>query len=202
VLLAIALAWPLTVSADPPSPPTYRQAVEDAISIISGARAGDLAAARNALYVLEAGTGHSQPEIISDLLMRPPDFGDANTRLRWLLEALAAPASTTDPAQAQQQLHQVLSMQRYDALRQPPSLLDRLGQWIRDRIRDFLRLLFGGNGNGLPIPIQYFYILGVIAVVVAAVVIFRATRGYLAEAVDGRSTLGPRAPADLSLIHI
>jgi hypothetical protein len=196
VLLAIALAWPLTASADPPSPPTYRQAVEDTISIISGARAGDLVAARNALYVLEEGTGHSQPEIISDLLMRPPDFGDANTRLRWLLEALAAPATTTDPAQAQQQLHQVLSMQRYDALHQPPSLLDRLGQWIRDRIRDFLRLLFGGNGNGLPIPIQYFYILGVIAVVVAAVVIFRATRGYLAQAVDGRSTLGPRAPAD------
>ncbi len=196
LLLAIGVAWPMTVFADPPPTPTYRQAVEDAIRIVSSARAGDVAAARDAMLALEAGTGNSQPEIIADLQRRPPDFDDANTRLRRLLDALTAPATTTDAAQAQQQLKQVLSMHRYDALHQPPSLLDRLSQWVRDRIADLFRLLFGGTGNGFPVPIVYFYILGVVAVVVAAVVIFLATRGHLAAGANARAPMGPRAPAD------
>ncbi len=186
----------MTASADLPPPPTYRQAVEDAMSIVSGARAGDVDAAQKAVAVLEAGTGHSQPEIIGDLLMRPPDFQNATTRLQRLLEALAAPATTADPANAQQQLKQVLSMHRYDALRQPPGPLERLSQWFRDRINDLLRFLFGGNGHGLPIPTVYFYILGAIAILVAAVVIFRSARGHFTEGAAARSPMGPRAPAD------
>jgi len=193
LLLAAGLAWPVTAIADTS---TYRQAVEDAIAIVSSAQPGDVAAANKALAVLEAGTGHTQLEIISDLQLRPPDFKDAGTRLNRLREALASPAGTADPAQAQQQLHQVLTMQRYKPLHQPPGPLDRLGQWIGDRIRDFLSFLLGGNGNkGPAIPFVYFYILGAIAVVGAAVIIFRSTRGRLAEAAAGPS-LGPRAPAD------
>jgi len=187
-LLTIGLVWPMTASADPPPAPTYQQAVEDALNIVNQAHAGDSAAAQRALAVLEAGTDHSQPEIIADLAMRPPDFEDAGTRLHWLLEALAAPAVTADPAQARQQLHQVLSMHRYDALHQPPTLLDRLGQWIRDRITDLLRLLVGGTGTA--IPTVYFYILGAVAVAVAAFVIFRSTRGRLAESTAGLTACG------------
>lgn len=169
----------------------------DTISIVSGARPGDVVAAQKALAVLEAGTGQSQPEIIADLQMRPPDFQDAAARLQHLLDALAAPAGTADPTQAQQQLHQVLAMHRYDALHQPPTLLDRLGQWIGDRIRDLLNFLFGGSGkNGLGFPIQYLYILGAIAIAVAAVIIFRSTRGSLAGGAVARAPFGPRAPAD------
>jgi len=153
-------------------------------------------AAQKALKALEAGTGYSQPEIIADLQMKPPDLANANIRLHWLLDALTSPASTADAAQAQQRLKDVLSMHRYDALHQPPNLLDRLGQWIRDRITDLLRLLFGGGGNGLSIPVVYFYLLGAIAVVVAAVVIFRSTRGHLDEGAFARGPTGPRAPAD------
>jgi hypothetical protein len=195
LLSALALAWPATVFADPAPPPTYRQAVEGAITIVSGATAGDSVAAQKALTELEAGTGRSQPEIIADLQMKPPDFADANNRLHHLLDALISPATTADPAQAQQQLKNVLSMHRYDALHQPPSLLDRIGQWIRDRINDLLRLLLGG-GNGTSIPVVYFYLLGAIAVVAAAVVIFRSTRGHLDEGAFARGPLGPRAPAD------
>ena len=195
VLAAIAVAWPVTALADPPPAPGYRQAVEDTITIIAGAKPGDVAAAQKAVATLEAGTGHSQPEIIADLQMRPPDFADANTRLQSLLQALNAPAATSDPANAQRQLKQVLSMHRYDALHRPPGLLDRIGQWIRDRINDLLRLLFGGGGAGPIIPAVYFYILGAVAVVVAAVVIFQSTRGHLAEGA-GTRPIGRRAPAD------
>ena len=177
---------------------TYRQAVEDTITIVNSAQPGDIAAAQRAIGVLEAGTGRSQPEIIADLQLRPPDFKDARTRLSRLDEALAAPAGTADPAQAQQQLHQVLSMERYKGLHQPPGPLDRLVQWIGDRIRDFLKFLLGGSGNGgSGIPYEYFYILGAIAVAVAAVIIFRSARGRMAESASAGSPLGPRAPADL-----
>jgi hypothetical protein len=195
LLSAIGLAQPAAVLADPTPPPTYRQAVEDAISIVNSASAGDSVAAQKALTALEAGTGHNQPEIIADLTMKPPDLADAKTRLHSLLDALTSPAITTEPDQAQQQLKQVLSMKRYDALHQPPSLADRIGQWIRDRINELLRLLFGG-GKGTSIPVVYFYLLGAVAVVVAAVVIFRSTRGHLDEGAFARAPLGPRAPAD------
>ena len=194
MLVAAGLAWPVTAIADAS---TYRQAVQDTITIVTSAQPSDVAAAQNALAVLEAGTGHSQPEIISDLQLRPPDFKDAANRLNRLRDALAAPVGTADPAQAQQQLHQVLSMQRYNPLHQPPGPLDRLGQWIQDRIRDFLNFLFGGTGNGAPaVPYVYFYILGAIAVAVAAVVIFRSSRGRLAEGAAAGASFGPRAPAD------
>jgi hypothetical protein len=194
LLLAIGLASPLVANADPPSP-TYRQAVEDTIGIVTAAKAGDTAAAQKAVTTLMAGTGRTQQEIVADLQMRPPDFADANTRLHALLDALNSPATTTDPAQAKQQLHEVLSMQRYDALHRPPSLLDRLGQWLRDRIQDLLRLLFGGTA-GQAIPTVYFYVIGIVAVAIAAVVIFRSTRGRFAENAAALAHIGPRAPAD------
>jgi hypothetical protein len=194
LLVAAGLAWPVTALADAS---TYRQAVQDTLTIVTSAQPGDVSAAQNALAVLEAGTGNSQREIIADLQLRPPDFKDAATRLSSLRDALAAPAGTSDPAQAQQQLHQVLSMKRYDPLHQPPSPLDRLSQWIGDRIRDLLNALFGGSGSGAPgIPYFYFYILGAIAVAVAAVVIFRSTRGRMAESVGAGAASAKRAPAD------
>jgi hypothetical protein len=194
LLVAAGLAWPVTAIADAS---TYRQAVLDTLTIVTTAQPGDVLAAQSAVNVLEAGTGHTQLEIIADLHLRPPDFKDAATRLTRLLDALGAPAGTADPARAQQQLHQVLSMKRYDPLHQPPSPLDRLGQWIGDRIRDILNFLFGGRGSGAPgIPFIYFYILGAIAVALAAVVIFRSTRGRMAESVSAGGSSGKRAPAD------
>src|SRR5260370_30378018 len=88
-------------------------------------------------------------------------------------------------------------MHPYTPLHHPPGRIDRLSQWIGDRIRDFLSFLSGGTGNkGPAIPFVYFYILGAIAVVGAAVIIFRSTRGRLAEAASAGPSFGPRAPAD------
>src|SRR5260370_40711052 len=87
-------------------------------------------------------------------------------------------------------------MTRFDALCQPPTLLDRLGQWVRDRINDLLRLLFGGRGGGPAVPALYFYILGAVVLAAAVIIIFRSTRGRPAEGAAPRPHFRPGAPAD------
>jgi hypothetical protein len=146
--------------------------------------------------ILVVGTGQTQPEIIAALERNPPDFVDATDRLHALLDAIDHPAAAPDPAQAQQQLNNVLSMHRYDALHRPPSLLDRFFQWVTDRLTDLLRLLFGGRGRGLPVPDWVFYALGVLALAVVALVVFRATRSRVTDSVTAAGPAGPRAPAD------
>jgi hypothetical protein len=185
----------MQAAADTTTPAAYRQAVQDALALVRDAAPDDSDIAHQALNVLEAGTGTTQPEIVSDLERVPPDFEDAIDRLEALLSALALPADTTDPAQAQQRLDDVLAMHRYDALHRPQSWLDRFGQWVDDRLNDLLRLFRRQAGSSLP-PDYVFYALGTIVVVAVAVLIFRSTRGRFTEdAIAGRPA-GPRAPAD------
>ena len=155
----------------------------------------DTIAARQALNVLEAGTGLTQSEIIADLRRDPPDFQDATNRLQALLNALAVPANTSDPAQAKQHLNEVLAMHRYDALHAPQSWLDRLRQWVSDRINDLLSLFIRQAGSS-PLPDYFWYALGTLVVVAAAVLIFRSTRGRFTEGAAAARPTGPRAPAD------
>ncbi|HYR50575.1 MAG TPA: hypothetical protein VES90_10355 [Candidatus Eisenbacteria bacterium] len=185
----------MPASADPPPPPSYRQAVENAYQLVRSAAAGDVAAAQKAEAALRAGTGPTQPEIIDDLRQKPPDLIDAKARLLALLAALNEPADTADPAAAQQRLHDVLAMPRYDALHRPPSLLDRFVQWVGDRINQLLRLLFGA-GAGAQAPTWIFYLFGAAVVIGVAVIVFRSARGRFAEGVIGGQPTGPRAPAD------
>ncbi len=181
-------------AADPPPPPTYRQAVEDAYNLVRAAAPNDNASARNAVSALEAGTGTTQLEILSDLQRQPPDFENAKARLLALLAALDRPADTSDPQLAQQRLHDVLAMHRYDALRRPPSLLDRFSQWVRDRIDQLLNLLFGGGGAHA--PGWFFYLVGAAVLAAVAVIVFRSTRGRFIEGLIANQPSGPRAPAD------
>jgi hypothetical protein len=196
VALAIAAASPATADAAQPATSTYRQAVEDAYNLVVTARTHDPSTARQAVGILEAGTGTTQPEIIAALQRRPPDFVDAGDRLRALLDALDSPATTVDPAQARQQLRDVMAMHRYDSLHRPPSLLDRFFQWVTDRITELLRLLFGRNGGGLPVPDWVFYMLGIVALALVALVVFWAVRGRLTDSVAAGAPSGPRSPAD------
>lgn len=170
--------------------------MEAAYNLVVGAHGNDTITARQAVSSLEAGTGPTQPEIVAALERKPPDFAEAADRLRALLDAIDRPAAASDPTQAQQQLHRVLSMHRYDPLHRAPSWLDRFFQWITDRVTDLLRFLFGGRGGGLPVPDWIFYVLGVIAVALVAVVVFRATRGRFTQGVIAGRPAGPRAPAD------
>lgn len=171
--------------------------MEQTYNLVRNAHPNDTSAARQALAVLEAGTGRTQPEVIADLSSKPPDFAGATNRLRTLLEALDNAATTSDPVQAQQQLHDVLAMHRYDALHRPPTPLDRFVQWVKDRWNDLLSFLFGrGGGAASGIPDIYFYIFGAVVVAAVAVIIFRSARGRFRDGVIAGSPQGPRAPAD------
>lgn len=195
-MLLVMLGALHAMAADGSTASDYRQAVDDAYQIVASASPDDTFAAASALSVLRAGTGNSQPEIIDDLTLKPPDLSDARTRLAALREALQSPATTSDPALAQQRLHDVLSMPRYEALHRPPSLLDRLERWVADRFKDLLRLLFGTRGPGQSLPDLFFYALGAAVVAVVAVIVFRSARGRFTSAIVSEQRPGPRAPAD------
>ncbi len=184
----------LPVSAVALSPDAYRQAVQDAYDLVRVASPSD-AARRQAISTLEGGTGESQPEILFDLRHQPPDYVDARSRMVALLAALNQPAGTSDPELAQQRLHDVLAQARYSALHQPPSLVDRFLQWVRDSIRKLLSLLFGGNG-GPQAPAWFFYLVGAAALVAVAIIVFRSARGRFDEGILANQAVGPRAPAD------
>ncbi len=195
-LAALLALFPAAVTADQPAPTAYRQAVSDAYGIVSTASPNDAAAAAQASAILKAGTGTTQPEVLADLAMNPPAFKDAAARLSAVLRALGSPATTADPASAQQRLHEILAMHRYDALHQPPSALDRLGQWIQDRIRELLRALFGGNSIGGVVPTWIVYLIGAIVIALVAFVVFRSARGRLTGDFEGALPGAPRPPAD------
>lgn len=191
-MLALLALQVNAASADAPA--AYVQAVQRAYDIIHDASPQDAGPAVSALQVLKAGTGNSQPEINDDLNLRPPDYEDAKARLAALLDRLGHPVATSDPVLAKQRLHDVMSMSRYDALHRPPSLIDRMLQWVNDRINDFLSLIFGKAG-GARAPNWLFYVVGIAALVAIAVVVFRSARGRLSE---GAAAIppGPRPAAD------
>jgi hypothetical protein len=112
-----------------------------------------------------------------------------------LLTALDEPADTPDPQLAQQRLHDVLALPRYTALHSPPSLLDQLGQWVRDLLVRLLRLLFGGSG-GPQVSSWILYALGAAGLAAVAIVVFRSARGRFDQAATPNPAPGPRAPAD------
>jgi hypothetical protein len=193
--LAFAVATPMHAAADSSTDAAYRQAVSQTLALVRSAQPNDTAAAHQALDVLEAGTGLTQPEVVADLQLVPPDFEDAINRLQALLGALTSPADTSNPTQAQQQLQDVLAMPRYDALHRPQSWLDRLRQWGSDRINDLLRLFIRQAGSS-PFPDYFWYALGTIVVVGAAFLIFRSARGRFTDSAAAAGPTGPRAPAD------
>src|SRR5258708_39090252 len=70
---------------------------------------------------------------------------------------------------------------------------ERFVEWVRDRIGQLLRLLFGGSGA--PAPAWIFYLIGVIGLAAVAFVVFRSTRGRFTEGLGAAQPAGPPAPA-------
>ena len=194
-LIDVAVALPFSVAADSTATP-YRQAVADALQIVQQAQSGDHAAARHAAQVLIDGTGDTQPEVLFDLRESPPDFKDAAARLQAVLDAIDNPATTSDPALAKTRLQQVMSMHRYDDLHRPPSFLERLSQWIQDRITEFLKAMAGGIGPGGVVPAWVVYTIALAVMAVVAIVVFRSARGRLAGEFAASGAAGPQAPGD------
>ena len=170
--------------------------ISDTLDIVQAAKPTDLASAQRALDVLTSGVGHSQPEVEAALKVRPPNYSRAAIELRAIIYALDHPAATSDPALAQQRLHEVMSMQRYDALRRPPSLFDRISQWIQDRITDLIHALASGIGPGGVVPTWVVYAIGLAVLAVVFIVVFRSWRGRLSGGFAAGALSGPHAPAD------
>ena len=183
-----------TAHADPVNP-TYLSAVQQAYDLVRNAPASDPSRADAAIRVLTDGTGNSQAEIVADLKARPPLYADATRRLANLLAALGHPVTTTDPDTAQHRLHDVLSSDRYSGLHRPPSPLDRLAQWIQDRISDLLRLLFGRRGGAQVATTYWVYLVGFAVIGVAIFFVISAMRGRFSRSVS-ISPEGPRPAAD------
>jgi len=193
--IAIAVSLPVSVTADSTTT-LYRQAVADALGIVQNAEPGDVAAARHAVQVLVDGTGNTQPEVLSELRESPPNFKDAASRLRAVLDAIDNPATTSDPELAQSRLQQVMAMHRYDDLHKQPSFLERLSQWIQDRINEFLNAMASGIGPGGVVPAWVVYAIALAVMAVVAIVVFRSARGRLAGEFAESGPAGPQAPAD------
>jgi hypothetical protein len=68
-------------------------------------------------------------------------------------------------------------------------------QWVKDRIADVLRRIFGAN-SGPQIPNLVLYLIGAAVLVAVAAIIFWSTRGRFIEAAGARRPPGPRPPAD------
>jgi len=177
------------------APGPYREAVQQAYDLIRFSQPTEVEPGMRAAGVLRSVTGRTQPEILTDLLARPPDYDDARARLQALMSALDQAAATADPALAQQRLHEVMSQSRYDALHRPPSPLERVVQWVKDRLLDLLRALLGGNG-GLRLTDVLLYLIGGAILLVLAVIIFRSTRGRFMQTAGAYMPAGPRPAAD------
>jgi hypothetical protein len=195
--LTLGLFVVAATQAQADSTPTsaYRQAVQQAYDLIRNAKPTETEPGAQAAAVLRSVTASTQPEILGDLLARPPDYDDAKARLQALMSALDQAATTADPAVAQQRLHEVMSQSRYDALHRPPTPIERFVQWVKDRIADLLRALLGGSGGTL-VPHLVLYILGGAVLLVLALIIFQSTRGRFMQTAGANMPAGPRPPAD------
>jgi hypothetical protein len=124
--------------------------------------------------VLTGPVGDTQPEILADLRRQPPDLADADSRLTALEKALESPADTPDPTRARQELHRILALPRYDAMRASPSPLDSVIGWVIQRVLDFLAGLgFGGGGRAI---IGLLLMAFVVAALVIAALLLRDAR--------------------------
>lgn len=196
IALGLVLAGGAPATADSSGAAGYRQAVSHTLTIVESAQPGDTAAAQHAMQVLSAGTGESQPEIMQDLRLKPPNFKDAATRLQAVLTDIDNPASTADPSLANQRLHDVMSMSRYDALHRPPSLIDRIVRWIEDRINDLLKGMARGIGPGGVVPTWVVYAIALVILAAVVVIVYRSGRGRLGGGFEAAGLSGPHAPAD------
>lgn len=86
-----------------------------------------------------SGLETSEAEAYSDLVARPPDLPDAESRLRAAQNALEAPAPAGDPVQERAEIKRILSLRRYAG--NQPSAWDRFWNWVGNRIVDWLSSL-------------------------------------------------------------
>jgi len=166
----------------------YTNAIHRALTLIQFAERGDTPSIGQALQVLATAPGPSQPEILRDLGVDPPNLADADQRLQALYTALQARVDTPDPERASQQLTSVLSMPRYVGLGSGASIVDRILEWVGNALGKFFRWLGLGNLH-LNIPLWIW--LGFAALVILGIIIW-PIRGTLSR--GGREAVARSTP--------
>jgi len=167
-----APAAPLLLAADAGD---YADSVDRALEILRAAPADDRSAARRASDVLEAGTGQSQPEILGDLRKDPPDVADARDRLSALSQGTRSPAFAPEPGKARRAVHDILAQPRYAALRQGPTLSDRIRTALIRLVLWLLAQAAVAVAGGLWTALAA---VGVVVLAAAVVVVARSARWF------------------------
>ena len=196
VLLAVfllALAGAIRAAASPVD--DYTNAVHRALTLAQFAERGDVPSVQQAIDVLVAGTGGSQPEILSALRQSPPDLAQADQRLQTLYEALQARVDTPNPGEARDQLRQILSQPRYAGLSTAPSWQEQIINFIATAIGNLLSWL-GPGGLHLNIPVWVWLLIGLGAIL--AIIIWpirgglsRGGREARLRSIPGRTPAAP-----------
>src|SRR5215472_1656140 len=167
-----APAAPLLLAADAGD---YADSVDRALEILRAAPADDRSAVRRASDVLEAGTGQSQPEILGDLRKDPPDVADARDRLSALSQGTRSPAFAPEPGKARRAVHDILAQPRYAALRQGPTLSDRIRTALIRLVLWLLAQAAVAVAGGLWTALAA---VGVVVLAAAVVVVARSARWF------------------------
>jgi len=167
LLAALALTLAAGVPASASQADDYTNAIHRALTLVQFAERGDTPSIGQARQVLATAPGPSQPEILRDLGLDPPNLTDADQRLQALYTALQARVDTPDPERARQQLNDVLSMPRYVGLVSGPSIVERIVDTVTTALGRFFRWLGLGNLHlGIPLwvwlALAALFILGII----------------------------------------
>ena len=166
-MAALVLTLAAVVPASASQADDYTNAIHRALTLIQFAERGDTPSIGQALQVLATAPGPSQPEILRDLGLDPPNLSDADQRLQALYTALQARVDTPDPERARQQLNDVLSMPRYVGLASGPSIVERIVDTATTALGRFFRWLgLGSLHLGIPLwvwlALAALFILGII----------------------------------------
>jgi hypothetical protein len=184
------LLQPVPAAADLHS---YSLAIEQAHSLVQEGLNGRPDAAKAALAVLLPEVGDSQPEIVADLRLNPPDYADADKRLAAVAATLSRAGEVANPVQAKADLHRILSQPRYNGLHANDSLWNRFWNWVDVQI---FRFLFSLQLGGVP---NWFWltVLGIAALVAAGVTLLILRTGWTRAAKALAATGAPATKGDL-----
>lgn len=159
-MAALIAAVPSAYAAAPPAgADAYATAVGRVLDLVVARQAGAAAA-----EMRSDGLDGTEREVYRDLTEQPPDFEDAEVRLRAVQAVLGTPAAGGDPAHEHAQIQHILSLHRYAG--NQPSAWDRFWNWVGERLAEWLESL-ARPALGLAIPIWVWVVLLVAALLAA-----------------------------------
>jgi hypothetical protein len=153
---------------------SYALAIQQAHSFVREGLSGRSDAAKQALAALVPEVGDSQPEILADLRLAPPDYADADLRLGAVAAALGQPGDVADSTRAKADLHHILTQPRYAGLHAQESPWNRFWNWVLTQLFNLLSRLPLSSLPGW----FWWALLGSAALLAAVVALLIARTGW------------------------